>query len=153
MVIGNFVRSMKTSMNCPQLEVLMQKSATVDFNKRIGTAQEQECRVGNFGLGQRNRSGGRLVGLPSAARLFHINSFLRKKYHRRLKWESPNGTAHVESDHILVNRRWCPFNFVVVPSFSTELHLSLLRVKARLGHKMEKSPTHHLVRKLCYVLS
>ncbi|KHJ89847.1 hypothetical protein OESDEN_10317 [Oesophagostomum dentatum] len=54
-----------------------------DFNARIGTAAEAENRIGRFGLGLRNESGNRLVGLLSAARLFHGNSIFMEREHRR----------------------------------------------------------------------
>ncbi|KAE9419252.1 hypothetical protein Angca_004821, partial [Angiostrongylus cantonensis] len=88
-----------------------------DFNARIGKANESEYRIGNYGLGGRNENGNRLAGLLSAARLFHGNSFFKKKESRRWTWESPNGMTHAEIDHILTNRRWCLLDTSVVPSF------------------------------------
>ena len=46
-----------------------------DFNARIGMAEEAEHKIGRFGLGLRNDNGNRLVGLLSAARLFHGNPY------------------------------------------------------------------------------
>ena len=54
-----------------------------DFNARIGMAKEAERRIGRFGLGLRNDNGNRLVGLLSAARLFHGSSIFMEKEHRR----------------------------------------------------------------------
>ena len=50
-----------------------------DFNARIGIAEEAEHRIGRFGLGLRNNNGNRLVGLLSAARLYHGNSFFHEE--------------------------------------------------------------------------
>ncbi|KAK6761384.1 hypothetical protein RB195_022444 [Necator americanus] len=50
-----------------------------DFNAKLGEATEEECRIGRFGLGDRNENGNRLAGLLPAARLFHGNSFFMKK--------------------------------------------------------------------------
>ena len=80
-------------------------------------AKEAERRIGRFEIGLRNDNGNRLVGLLSAARLFHGNSIFMKKEQRRWAWESHNGTTHAEIDHILTNRRWCLLDFAVVPSF------------------------------------
>uniref|UniRef100_A0A7I5EEF3 Endo/exonuclease/phosphatase domain-containing protein n=1 Tax=Haemonchus contortus TaxID=6289 RepID=A0A7I5EEF3_HAECO len=55
------------------------------FNARLGEAQEEEFSTGKFGMGDRNKNGNRLVGLLSATRLFHGNSFFQKKEHRRLQ--------------------------------------------------------------------
>ncbi|KAK6750136.1 hypothetical protein RB195_002246 [Necator americanus] len=83
-----------------------------DFNAKLGKSIEEEYRIGRFGLGDRNENGNRLIGLLSAARLFHGNSLFMKKDHRRWTWESPNGATLV-----LIN----------------------LRAKIRLSHTMEKN--------------
>ncbi|KAE9416159.1 hypothetical protein Angca_005250, partial [Angiostrongylus cantonensis] len=86
-----------------------------DFNARIRKANESEYRIGNYGLGGRNENVNRLTGLLPTARLFHGNSFFKKKESRRWTWESPNGMTHAEIDHILTNRRWCLLDTSVVP--------------------------------------
>ncbi|KHJ99259.1 hypothetical protein OESDEN_00748 [Oesophagostomum dentatum] len=98
----------------------------------MGTAAEAESRIGRFALGLRNENGNRLIGLLSAARLFHGNSIFMKKEHRRWTWESPNGTTHAEIEHILTNRRWCLLDVSVVPSFCCGSDHRLLRAK-RIG--------------------
>ena len=92
-------------------------------------AKEAERRIGRFGIGLRNDNGNRLVGLLSAARLFHGNSIFMKKEQRRWTWESPNGTTHAEIDHILTNRRWCLLDVAVVPSFCSGSDHRILRAK------------------------
>ncbi|VDM63633.1 unnamed protein product [Angiostrongylus costaricensis] len=118
-----------------------------DFNARIGKANESEYRIGNFGLGERNEDGNYLAGLLSAARLFHGNSFFQKKESRRWTWESPNGMAHAEIDHILTNRRWCLLDTSTVSSFYTGSEHRLLRAKIRLSRKLEKNSLHRPRRK------
>ncbi|VDM78963.1 unnamed protein product [Strongylus vulgaris] len=51
-----------------------------DFTK-IGMPEEGEHRIGKFGPGLQIENGNRLVGLLSAARLFHYNSIFMKKEH------------------------------------------------------------------------
>ncbi|KAK6749261.1 hypothetical protein RB195_001704 [Necator americanus] len=63
---------------------------------------------------------------------------LMKKNHR-WTWESPNGTARAEIEHILTNRRWCLYDVAVTPSFSKCSDHRLLRAKMRLCHMMEKN--------------
>ncbi|VDM62154.1 unnamed protein product, partial [Angiostrongylus costaricensis] len=53
------------------------------FNARIGKANDNEYKVRNFGLEERNRNGNRFAGLLYAALLFHGNSFFQKKESRR----------------------------------------------------------------------
>ncbi|KAK6761046.1 hypothetical protein RB195_022203 [Necator americanus] len=120
-------------------EMSFYKFAVGEFNAKLGKATEEECRIGRFGLGDRNENGNRLAGLLSAARLFHGNSLFMKKDHRRWTWESPNGATRAEIDHILTNRRWCLLDVSVVPSFSSGSDHRLLRAKIRLSHTMEKN--------------
>ncbi|KAK6761441.1 hypothetical protein RB195_022491 [Necator americanus] len=54
------------------------------------------------------------AGLFSVARLFQGNCLIIEKDHRQWTWESPNGVARAEIDHILTNRRWCLFDIVVI---------------------------------------
>ncbi|KAE9412712.1 hypothetical protein Angca_003795, partial [Angiostrongylus cantonensis] len=89
-----------------------------------------------------NENGNRLAGLLSAARLFHGNSFFKKKESRRWTWESPNGMTHAVIDHILINRRWCLLDASVVPSFCTGSDHRLLRAKIRFSCKLEKNSLH-----------
>ncbi|KAK6734022.1 hypothetical protein RB195_017660 [Necator americanus] len=110
-----------------------------DFNAKLGKATEEECRIGRFGLGDRNENGNRLAGLLSAARLFHGNSLFMEKDHRRWTWESSNGATRAEIEHILTNRRWCLLGVSVVPSFGSGSDHRLLRAKIRLSHTMEKN--------------
>ncbi|EYB82909.1 hypothetical protein Y032_0347g3154 [Ancylostoma ceylanicum] len=113
-----------------------------DFNAQLGKAEDDEYRIGRFGLGDRNENGNRLAGLLSAARLFHGNSVFMKKDHRRWTWESPNGTTHTEIDHILTNRRWCLLDVSVVPSFCCGSDHRLLRAKIRFSCTIEKNVCH-----------
>ncbi|KAK6757189.1 hypothetical protein RB195_015174 [Necator americanus] len=110
-----------------------------DLNAKLGKATQEECRIGRFGLGDRNENGNRLAGLLSAARLFHGNSLFMKKDHGQWTWESPNGATLAEIDHILTNRRSCLLDVSVVPSFCSGSDQRLLRAKIRLNHTMEKS--------------
>ncbi|KAK6762522.1 hypothetical protein RB195_023299 [Necator americanus] len=110
-----------------------------DLNAKLRKATEEEYRIGRFGLGDRNENGNRLAGLLPAARLFHGNSLLMKKDHRRWTWESANGATRAEIDHILTNGRWCLLDVSVVPSFCSGSDHRLLRAKIRLSHTMEKN--------------
>ena len=116
-----------------------------DFNAKIGMPLEKEYRIGKFGYGLRNENGNRLVGLLSAARLFHGNSIFMKKEHRRWTWESPNATTHAEIDHILTNRRWSLLDVSVVPSFCSGSDHRLLRAKVRF-RQLEKKACHSAAR-------
>ncbi|VDO25354.1 unnamed protein product [Haemonchus placei] len=89
-----------------------------------------------------DRNGNRLAKLLPAAPLFHQNSFLQKKEHRRWTWESPHGTTHAELDHILTNRKWCLLDVGVTPSLCSGSDHRLLRAKIRSSHKLRKISQH-----------
>uniref|UniRef100_A0A0K0CYY4 Endo/exonuclease/phosphatase domain-containing protein n=1 Tax=Angiostrongylus cantonensis TaxID=6313 RepID=A0A0K0CYY4_ANGCA len=133
---------------CYQLEEVIRndkayhKFVVRAFNARIGKDNESEYRIGNYGLEERNENGNRLPGLLSAARLFHGDSFFKKKESRRWTWESPNGMTHAEIDHILTNRRWCLLDRWVVPPFCTGSDHRLLRAKIQFSRKLEKNSLH-----------
>ncbi|CAJ0588207.1 unnamed protein product [Cylicocyclus nassatus] len=109
-----------------------------DFNAKIEMPLENEYRIGKFGYGLRNENGNGLVGLLSAARLFHGNSIFMKTEHCRWTWESPNGTTHAEIEHILINRRWSLLDVSVVPFFCIGSDHRLLRAKVRFSRRLEK---------------
>ncbi|KAE9412852.1 hypothetical protein Angca_008685, partial [Angiostrongylus cantonensis] len=113
-----------------------------DFNARIGKANESKYGIGNFGLGKRNENGNRLAGLLLAARLFHGNSFFKKKESRRWTRKSPNDVTYAEIDHILTNRRWCLLDTSVVLSFCSGSNHRLLPAKIRFSRKLEKNSLH-----------
>ncbi|VDO21826.1 unnamed protein product [Haemonchus placei] len=50
----------------------------VDFNARLGEAQEEEFSIVKFEMGNRNANGNRLAELLSAAPLFQGISFFQK---------------------------------------------------------------------------
>uniref|UniRef100_A0A0N4WE15 Endo/exonuclease/phosphatase domain-containing protein n=1 Tax=Haemonchus placei TaxID=6290 RepID=A0A0N4WE15_HAEPC len=109
-----------------------------DFNARLGEAQEEEFRIGKFGIGDRNDNGNRLAGLLSADRLFYEISFFQKKKHSRWTWETSNGTIRAELDHILTNRKWCLLDVGVVPSFCSGYDHRILRAKIVFSHKLKR---------------
>ena len=139
--------STKTWRRSSATREVLYKFVVGDFNAKIGMPLEKEYRIGKFGYGLRNENGNRLVGLLSAARLFHGNSFFMKKEHRRWTWESPNGTTHAEIDHILTNRRWSLLDVSVVPSFCSGSDHRLLRAKIRFSRRLEKKVCHSTARR------
>ncbi|VDM76148.1 unnamed protein product [Strongylus vulgaris] len=91
---------------CKDLEEVIHKEKSfykfvvVTSPRKLG-CEEGEHRIGRFGTGLRNENGNRLVGLSSAARLFHGNPIFMKKEHRRWTWKSPNAFDSIETNAIL----------------------------------------------------
>ncbi|KAK6760343.1 hypothetical protein RB195_021714 [Necator americanus] len=134
----SFVHLVGAGGSDPQREVFY-KFVVRDFNAKLGKATEEEYRNGRFGLGDRNENGNSLSGLLSAGYLSHGNSLFMKKDHRRWARKSPNGATRAEIDHILINRRWCLLDVLVVPPFCSGSDHRLPRATIRLSHTMEKN--------------
>ncbi|XP_041471252.1 craniofacial development protein 2-like [Lytechinus variegatus] len=76
-----------------------------DFNAKVGKREDNsEMMLGKFGIGTRNDRGDRLLEFASSRGLKVMNSFFKKKEHRKWTWQSPNGTTRNEIDFILTNR-------------------------------------------------
>uniref|UniRef100_A0A0K0D7L9 Endo/exonuclease/phosphatase domain-containing protein n=1 Tax=Angiostrongylus cantonensis TaxID=6313 RepID=A0A0K0D7L9_ANGCA len=90
-----------------------------DFNAKIGPRRSSEERhIGTHGL-EWNEQGERLSEFIMAAMTIHGNSQFQKPHPQRWTWECPNGEYHNEIDHIIVNRKFCLTDVVIVPKFYT----------------------------------
>ena len=74
-----------------------------DFDARIVMAEEAEYRIGRFKSGLWNDNGNRLVGLLSAARLFHGYIFMKKDERRWTHRSRPMAT-YAKIGHILTSK-------------------------------------------------
>lgn len=75
-----------------------------DFNAKIGAPRENEYLVmKQYGYGERNNSGQRLINFALENGLTIINTCFKKKQNRRWTWRSPNGQYKNEIDYILSN--------------------------------------------------
>jgi len=54
-----------------------------DFNAKVGVQERGETKIGSYGLGRRNQRGRMLVNFLESEGLFLMNSFFKKKPHRR----------------------------------------------------------------------
>lgn len=80
-----------------------------DFNAKVGQGKEDDI-VGNFGLGQRNERGDRLVQFCREERMVISNTLFRLPSRRLYTWRSPadkpGGIVRNQIDFILVNQRF-----------------------------------------------
>jgi endonuclease/exonuclease/phosphatase family metal-dependent hydrolase len=74
------------------------------FNAKVGQKEHDERAVGNFGLGERNNRGQRLVDFASRHKMRITNTFYKKPVGRKWTWQGPNATVKNEIDYILATR-------------------------------------------------
>ncbi|CAH2090099.1 unnamed protein product [Euphydryas editha] len=78
---------------------------TGDFNAKIGQQQKTDNNqiIGRFGFGKRNERGERLIEYATEHKLAVMNTFFKKKNHRKWTWISPDRKTVNEIDFILSN--------------------------------------------------
>ncbi|XP_063539716.1 uncharacterized protein LOC134748833 [Cydia strobilella] len=76
-----------------------------DFNAKLGKRDGEELRVGQFGVGRRNHRGHLLAGFMEKEGLYMMNSFFRKREHRKWTWVSPDGATRNEIDFIMSTKK------------------------------------------------
>ncbi|XP_046966937.1 craniofacial development protein 2-like [Vanessa cardui] len=76
-----------------------------DFNAKMGVQERDELRIGPHGLGRRDHSGQMLVNFLEMQGVFLMNSFFKKKFHRRWTWQSPDSVTWNEIDFIIADKR------------------------------------------------
>ena len=75
-----------------------------DFNAKVGLGDPAKSCIGPFGLGSRNTRGDSLINFAESHQLKIINTFFKKRLHRRWTWISPNGVTKNEIDYILTDK-------------------------------------------------
>ena len=89
-----------------------------EFNAKFGLGDPAKSCIGPYGLGSRNTRGDSLVNFSESHKLNIMNTFFKKRLHRRWTWISPNENSrsvHVASPpmfqylqfyyHLHTNRR------------------------------------------------
>ncbi|XP_026326312.1 craniofacial development protein 2-like [Hyposmocoma kahamanoa] len=69
-----------------------------DFNAMVGVRECEESCIGQHSIGRRNQRGQMLVNFLDMQGLFCMNTFFKKKPHRKWTWQSPNGMTKNEID-------------------------------------------------------
>ena len=72
---------------------------------KVGDKKEQKI-IGNFGLGDKNDNGERLVEFCQRQNLMISNIWFEKKESSRHTWTSPDGKTKNQIDFILVSQRY-----------------------------------------------
>jgi hypothetical protein len=101
--IDEFYRSLQAVLNeIPRKDVAILMG---DWNAKIGKWEELET-VGKYGLGNRNKAGGRLLEFCEENSLFIANTLFKQPERRLYTWTSPDGKYKNQIDYIIRRRRW-----------------------------------------------
>ncbi|CAF4391546.1 unnamed protein product, partial [Rotaria magnacalcarata] len=76
-----------------------------DWHAKVGSKPITGI-TGNFGLGDRNEAGDRLLEFCQTNSLFITNTCFQQPNRRRYTWTSPNGQYKNQIDYILCSQRW-----------------------------------------------
>lgn len=109
-----------------------------DFNAKVGVQKRGESRIGRHGLGRRNHRGQMLVNFLEMQGLYLMNSFFKKKPHRRWTWRSPDTVTRNEIDFIMTNKRHIFRNVSVINRFNTGSDHRLVRGTLNIRFKTER---------------
>ncbi|KAL1446846.1 hypothetical protein WDU94_003496 [Cyamophila willieti] len=109
-----------------------------DFNAKIGTKLHGETVIGNYGFGNRNDRGNRLVQFAEEKRLYIMNSFFKKQPTRKWTWFSPDREVKNEIDFITTNQKHIVKDVTVLNKFNTGSDHRLVRARIEVDIKCER---------------
>ena len=108
-----------------------------DFNCKIGRAKSGETKIGQFGIGKRNKRGDTLINFCEQNNMFIMNSFFKKKPHRKWTWRSPDGKTKNEIDFVLATEREMVHDVSVLNQVSFSSDHRLVRAKIKLRTRIQ----------------
>lgn len=109
-----------------------------DFNAKLGKRCGDELRVGEFGTGRRNHRGQLLAGFMEREGLYMMNSFFRKREHRKWTWMSPDGETKNEIDFIMSTKKQIFNDVSVINAVKTGSDHRMVRGTLNLNIKLER---------------
>ena len=109
-----------------------------NFNAKVGLGDLAKSCIGPYGLGARNTRGDSLINFAQSHQLKIMNTFFKKRLHRRWTWISPNGVTKNEIDYILTDKPHT-FTYVsVINSFNTGSDHRMIRGSMTINTRQER---------------
>ena len=110
-----------------------------DFNANVGLGDPAKSCIGPFGLGSRNTRGDSLINFVESHQLKIMNTFFKKRLHRRWTWISPNGVTKNEIDYILTDKPQTFTDVSVINSFNTGSDHRMIRGSMTINTRLERA--------------
>ena len=111
-----------------------------DFNAKVGGHQQGDgAVVGQYGYGERNERGTRLVQFATSENLTISNTCFKKRKSRKWTWRSPNGLVKNEIDYILTNKKSIVKNVEVIQRVNVGSDHRLVRGTIKTNTRIERS--------------
>ena len=110
-----------------------------DFNAKVELGDPTKSCIGPFGLGSRNTRGDSLINFAESHQLKIMNTFFKKRLHRRWTWISPNGVTKNEIDYILTDKPQTFTNVSVINSINTGSDHRMIRGSMTINTRLERA--------------
>ena len=110
-----------------------------DFNAKVRLGDSAKSCIGPFGLGSRNTRGDSLINFAESHQLKIMNTFVKKRLHRRWTWISPNGVTKNENDYVLTDKPHTFTDVYVVNSFNTGSDHRMIRGSMTIKTRLERA--------------
>ena len=110
-----------------------------DFNVKVGGHQQGDgAVVGQYGYGERNEGGTRLVQVATSENLTISKSCFKQRKIRKWTWSSPNGPVKYETDDILTNKKSTVKNVEVIQRVNVRSDHRLVRGTIKTNTRTER---------------
>ena len=77
---------------------------TEDFNARVGADASEATVLGEYGYGERDDSGQRLIEFCSEHKLVLANTFFKRHPRRLYTWKQAGDISRAQLDYIAISR-------------------------------------------------
>ena len=110
-----------------------------DFDGNIGLRVPAKYCIGHYGLGARDTGGNSLIYFAESHQLKIMNTFFKKRLHRRWTWISPNGVTRNEIDYIFTDKPQTFTDVSVINSFNTGSDHRMIRGSMTINTRQDRA--------------
>ena len=110
-----------------------------DFNAKVGLGDPAKYCIDPFELGSRNIRGDSLINFTECHQLKIMNTFVKKRLHRRWTWISPNGPPITKLYYILTDKPQTFTDVSVINCFNTGSDHRMTRGSMTINTRLERA--------------